>query len=82
MYATVCGRLNHLSDDWPNEGGIGDKGIKGNALCNSNLRKYRVKWAVQMSQLKMAAQRIKDMGYVRHIRLSQGCGGLFVYKGT
>ena len=37
MCVTICGRLNHLTDDWQNEGRIGGKGIKGNALCNLNL---------------------------------------------
>ncbi len=37
MYGTVCGRLNHLTDDVPNEGGVGGKGIKGNALRRLNL---------------------------------------------
>ncbi len=36
MYVTVCGRLNHLTDDVSNEGGVGGKGIKGNALCRLN----------------------------------------------
>ena len=36
MYVTVCGRLNHLTDDVPNEGGVGGKGIKGNALRRLN----------------------------------------------
>ena len=36
MYVTVCGRLNHLTDDLPNEGGVAGKGIKGNALCRLN----------------------------------------------
>ncbi len=36
MYGTVCGRLNHLTDDVPNEGGVGGKGIKGNALRRLN----------------------------------------------
>ncbi len=30
MYVTVCGRFV------PNEGGVGGKGIKGNALCRLN----------------------------------------------
>ncbi len=37
MYGTVCGRLNHLTDDLPNEGVVGGKGIKGNALRRLNL---------------------------------------------
>ena len=37
MYVTVCGRLSHLTDDLPNEGGVGGKGIKGNALRRLNL---------------------------------------------
>ena len=37
MYGTVCGRLNYLTDDLPNEGGVGGKGIKGNALRRLNL---------------------------------------------
>ena len=36
MYVTVCGRLSHLTDDLPNEGGVGGKGIKGNALRRLN----------------------------------------------
>jgi len=34
MRITVCGSSNHLTDDSPNEGRIGDKGINGNILCN------------------------------------------------
>jgi hypothetical protein len=37
MCGTVCGRLNHLTDDVPNEGGIGGKGIKGNVLRRLNM---------------------------------------------
>ena len=37
MYVTVCGRLSHLTDDLPNEGGVGGKGIKGNALRRLNV---------------------------------------------
>ncbi len=37
MYGTVCGRLNYLTDDLPNEGVVGGKGIKGNALRRLNL---------------------------------------------
>ncbi len=37
MCGTVCGRLNQLTDDVPNEGGVAGKGIKGNALCRLNL---------------------------------------------
>ena len=39
-----CGRLNYLADNWPNEGGLGGKGINGNALRRLNL--------VQISRFK------------------------------
>ncbi len=37
MCDTVCGRLNHLTDDLPNEGDVAGKGIKGNALRRLNM---------------------------------------------
>ena len=51
MYVTVCGRLNHLTDDVPNEGGVGGggKGIKGNALRRLNAVQISLKVAIQMA---------------------------------
>ncbi len=49
MYVTVCGRLNHLTDDVPNEGGVAGKGIKGNALCRLNAVQISRKVVIQMA---------------------------------
>ena len=49
MYVTVCGRLNHLTDDVPNEGGVGGKGIKGNALRRLNAVQISRKVVIQMA---------------------------------
>ncbi len=49
MCGTVCGRLNHLTDDVSNEGGVGGKGIKGNALRRLNLTQISRKVVIQMA---------------------------------
>ena len=35
MYVTVCGRLNHLTDDLPNEGVVGRQRHKGQCLTST-----------------------------------------------
>ena len=44
MFGTVCGRLNHLTDDVPNEGGVGGQRHKGLAGMIFQTRSRDTNW--------------------------------------